>query len=68
VSVKTSHCDGCNKERRDVQAMGRDANGDPDAPDMCFICRKEWEDRRRVYDVKLKRYVTEYELYGQEAP
>lgn len=48
--------------------MGRDANGDPDAPDMCFICRKEWEDRRRVYDVKLKRYVTEYELYGQEAP
>lgn len=22
------------------RSVGRDANGDPDAPDLCFICRK----------------------------
>jgi hypothetical protein len=33
-------CDGCGKDRRDVQSVGRDANGDPDAPDLCFLCRQ----------------------------
>jgi hypothetical protein len=51
-----AHCDICGKDRRDVQAMGRDANGDPDAPDVCFLCRVE--DRRgRTWSYKLRRYV-----------
>lgn len=61
-------CDCCGRERRDVKAMGRDSNGDPDAPAMCFICRKEWESRKRVWSPEAARYMTEYELYGQEAP
>ena len=56
-------CDGCGKLRSDVQAMGRDANGDPDAPDLCFICRKEGE-RGRLYDPALGKYVSEYSDYG----
>lgn len=44
---KTRECDGCGKERRDVRACGKDANGDPDAPALCFICRKENEKGRR---------------------
>ena len=60
---KTQECDGCNKERRDVRSCGRDANGDPDAPDLCFICRKEGE-RGRVYVRKLKRYVRLVDLGG----
>lgn len=47
MDLETS-CDGCGKDRRDVRACGRDANGDPDAPGMCFLCRKEWE-RKRVW-------------------
>lgn len=39
----TSECDGCHKPRRDVRDMGRDANGDPEAPSLCFLCRKEDE-------------------------
>jgi hypothetical protein len=37
----TTTCSGCGKERRDVQSVGRDYNGDPDAPDLCFLCRKK---------------------------
>lgn len=48
-------CDGCDKMRFDVRSMGRDSNGDPDAPDYCFICRKEGE-RRKAYNLKTKRY------------
>jgi hypothetical protein len=29
--------------RNDVQSVGRDSNGDPDAPDLCFFCRKTVE-------------------------
>jgi hypothetical protein len=50
-------CDGCDKERGDVRSVGRDYNGDPDAPSLCFVCRKEWEERRRVYDKREKGYV-----------
>lgn len=32
-------CDGCGKDRRDVQSMGRDGNGEPDAHDLRFVCR-----------------------------
>ena len=39
-------CDGCNKPRRDVKSMGRDADGAPDAPDLCFLCRKQGEKGR----------------------
>jgi hypothetical protein len=38
---KTHLCDGCNKQRRDVKSVGRDSNGEPDAPDLCFFCRKK---------------------------
>lgn len=58
-------CDGCNKERRDVQSCGTDANGDPDAPDLCFVCRKEGE-RGRVYDRETGRYVTTAEIESRE--
>ena len=50
-------CDGCQKLRRDVKACGQDANGDPDAPDLCFVCRKENE-RRRSFDIALGKYVS----------
>lgn len=43
----TKECDGCGKQRRDVRSCGRDANGDPDAPDLCFFCRKEAQ--RKLY-------------------
>lgn len=45
VSKATTECDGCGKERRDVRSVGRDANGDPDAPDLCFLCRKKYSYR-----------------------
>ena len=53
---KLYNCDGCNKMRRDVIACGRDANGEIDAPDLCFICRKEMS-RSRFYSFKLRKYV-----------
>jgi hypothetical protein len=48
-------CDGCDKMRSDVRSMGRDSNGGPDAPDLCFVCRKEGE-RGRLYDTLSQRY------------
>ena len=56
-------CDGCNKVRRDVRSVGRDSNGDPDAPDLCFICRKEAE-RGKVFDRKSNRYHRPVHEYG----
>lgn len=56
MTVKTSYCDGCGKQRRDVRSCGRDSDGVPDSPDLCFLCRKEGE-RGRVFDLKLKKYV-----------
>ena len=47
--MSTQVCDCCDKIRSDVRACGRDSNGDPDAPCMCFLCRKEGE-RGRVWD------------------
>ena len=49
-------CDCCLKLRRDVIPCGRDANGDPDAPDMCFLCRQEYS-RNRVYSHKYNKYI-----------
>ncbi len=50
------HCDGCGKERSDVRSCGQDFNGNPDAPDLCFICW--WESvRGLVYNQKFSRYV-----------
>ena len=62
-----STCDGCGKQRRDVQSVGRDSNGDPDAPDMCFLCRVEWT-RGRVYSREFLRYISlvEYAVRAQE--
>lgn len=54
--MPTAHCDGCNQTRSDVRSVGRDDNGDPDAPDMCFLCRKELA-RGRVFDRRSERYV-----------
>jgi hypothetical protein len=45
--AKTILCDGYHKMRRNVRSVGRDANGEPDAPDLCFLCRKE-SDRGRA--------------------
>jgi len=59
------HCDGCDKDRSDVRSCGRDSNGDPDAPDLCFLCRKEGE-RGKVYDCKKQRYVSYVEMYAGE--
>lgn len=53
---KLHTCDGCGKERRDVKSCGKDANGDPDAPDLCFICRKEAA-KGREWSHTAKRYV-----------
>ncbi len=50
------NCDGCGKMRRDVQSVGKDSNGDPDAPDYCFLCRKE-NARNRHWSAKVKGYV-----------
>lgn len=57
--MSMNHCDTCGKMRNDVIACGKDSNGDPDAPDMCVICRKEWE-RNREYCFKTKKYVSYY--------
>jgi len=58
-----SHCDGCDKARKDVRACGRDANGDPDAPDMCFLCRVE-AGRGRYFSRKTGRY--DFPEYDQD--
>ena len=49
-------CEGCQKNRRDVQSCGRDSNGDVDAPDLCFICRKE-ASRGKAFDTNTNRYI-----------
>lgn len=49
------HCDGCGKDRRSVRSVGHDANGDPDAPDLCFLCRSEGE-RGRSWCPKRQAY------------
>lgn len=51
-----ANCDGCNRDKRDVVSCGRDANGDPDAPDLCFLCRQEGN-RGRVFDEQNGQYV-----------
>ena len=48
-------CDGCTKPRRDVQPVGRDSNGSPDGPGLCFVCRREGA-RGRLYDRSTGRY------------
>ena len=50
------YCDGHGTERGDVRSCGRDANGDADAPDLCFLCRVEGE-RGRVFDRRRGGYV-----------
>jgi len=49
-------CDACGKKRRDIQACGRDSNGEPDAPDLCFVCRVEWQ-KGRVFCRTSGRYI-----------
>lgn len=51
------YCDCCNKQRKDVIACGRDYNGAPDAPDMCFLCRAEYK-RGRIFSTRMNKYVT----------
>lgn len=48
-------CDGCGRESNDVVSCGRDGNGEPDAPDLCFICRKEHE-KGRFFSKEKNRY------------
>jgi hypothetical protein len=61
---KLYHCDGCGKQRADVRACGRDADGMPDAPDLCFLCRKENE-RSRGFDPRRGRYVSYAQLAAE---
>jgi hypothetical protein len=56
MAITTHQCDGCDEARRDVKSVGVDGNGEPDAPDLCFLCRKEAE-RGRIFDTRTKRYV-----------
>ena len=35
-------CDRCGHEGADVRSVGRDADGEPDAPDWCEACRDEF--------------------------
>ena len=58
-------CDGCQKERGDVRSCGKDSNGDPDAPDLCFLCRMEGV-KGRVYDVARQQYVDQRFKEAQE--
>ncbi len=58
-------CDGCNKQHRDIKSCGRDSNGDPDAPDLCFLCRKEGE-RGKVWSHKENRYIYDLCDYGYD--
>ena len=51
------YCDGCAQDRPSVQACGHDANGDPDAPDLCSRCRFLLS-KGRIFDRKLGRYVS----------
>lgn len=50
------YCDGCGKMRSDVRLCGRDSNGDPDVPDLCFLCRVEGA-KGRVYSFVHQRYM-----------
>ena len=58
MSAAPRHCDGCEKLRRDVRSCGRDSNGDPDAPDLCFLCRAE-NARGRSFDRARGRYISD---------
>lgn len=60
-----STCDGCNKNRRDVRSCGRDSNGDPDAPDLCFLCRREAK-KGRVYSARHTGYVSQWIVFDEE--
>jgi len=64
MPASTHHCDGCQRDRRDVQSVGRDANGSPDAPDLCFICRVE-HGRGRAFDPKRQAYVSYQQLEAE---
>ena len=63
--MSLKYCDGCSKKRNDVKSVGRDANGSPDAPDLCFLCRKENE-RGKSFDTKQGRYVYRESTYTGE--
>ena len=63
---KLYYCDGCTKMRRDVLACGRDANGEPDAPDLCFICRKEMN-RGRSFSKKENKYISYHQYSSLES-
>jgi hypothetical protein len=65
MATKLSWCDGCGKERRDVRACGRDSNGDPDAPALCFLCRVEGQ-RNRVYHDGRYMSLMEYEFRQEQ--
>ena len=54
--AKAYCCDGCGKVRSDVQTCGQDSNGDPDAPDLCFLCRREGV-KGKVFDRNTNKYV-----------
>lgn len=58
-------CDGCGRKSATVESCGRDANGDPDAPDLCETCRAAWEHHRAVYDGRTGSYVSAAQLEAE---
>jgi len=55
--AKEAQCDCCGRVSSSVVSMGRDANGEPDAPDVCWLCRRQ-EERGKVFDRKAGCYVS----------
>jgi hypothetical protein len=50
-----------------VRACGRDANGDPDAPSLCFLCRQEAA-RGRQWHRAQRRYLRPADLDDADPP
>ena len=57
-NLSLPQCDLCGNHRRDVRSVGKDANGDPDAPDACGTCLDESRSGN-VWDRKAGAYVPE---------
>jgi hypothetical protein len=41
-------CDLCHRQVHGVKAIGRDSNGDHDAPDACIVCER-WYGSYKAY-------------------
>lgn len=62
--MKRGSCDGCHRNAR-LTSVGRDSNGDLDAPDLCFLCQREGA-RGKIYHSQTKRYIRPSDLTEEE--